>query len=777
MRYLGLGLLPVLFATAACQQATLGGPLPPDARFRAPSIAPLRAALVPPGSCEELAASLRADAIERLETDAWQYAQLEPGRIVDVVYEGFPSPTANDANAAPSAGAPRHTETNTQVAGVDEGDFVETDGLNVYLLHDDALYVLDADPPGSLAESSKVAIEGSPLAMYVDNGRAVVVSQRYGGGYGYYPGPWGGPVPVDPGIGMDGGTIEPTFDAGTVPTDPTFDGGVPMMEPAIDAGPAPVDPTYDGGVPPIDPYDGGTMPVDYDGGIGGDVDGGAPTQPPPPLPIEDEVKLSVFDVTTTPPTLVSERYVTGTYADSRRHGDVLRVLVRRAGTGVSTLPPPYPWGYYDGTGFDRASYLDALSAWRDAERARVEAATLDALVGASSHVEGGIRVPDAPDCGAFHLPPIGQADAGLLQVLTFRASEPANVRTTTIAGRPDTIYADQDMLLVAQHDIRFGDYGGITQDRTALHQFAIAGDRTDYVASGALRGSVQGPFAFDSVGGVVRVVATEQFTLEGTELTALPMWQPSDTATRVETFTRAGGDLVGLGTTPAFGMGERVMSSRYVGDRAYVVTFRQVDPLFVVDLADARDPRILGELEIPGFSTYMHPLDAGHLLTIGQEVPVNGVGVWGLALQIFDVRGDTPVLLHKHVLENASSSASWDHHAFVYDSLTGLLGIPVERYDTTFESTLRIFHVDLAGGFSERSSIHHEGYFGSCWDGAYYACSYTASMRRALFIGDAVYAISYAAVTAHPLADVTSVTGLVSLPAPTTYYYGRYFID
>jgi len=153
-----------------------------------------------------------------------------------------------------------------------------------------------------------------------------------------------------------------------------------------------------------------------------------------------------------------------------------------------------------------------------------------------------------------------------------------------------------------------------------------------------------------------------------------------------------------------------VRAVRYVGERAYVVTFRNIDPLFAFDLSDPAAPRVAGELEIPGFSTYMHPVDERHLLTLGSD------GASGMQLQLFDV-GDLaqPRLLHRYALGvpagYTSSMAASDPHAFTYYAPRGLLAVPLSiwSYDAPAQSFngIAAFHVDVSDGIRELGRIDH----------------------------------------------------------------------
>src|SRR5690606_5739191 len=118
---------------------------------------------------------------------------------------------------------------------------------------------------------------------------------------------------------------------------------------------------------------------------------------------------------------------------------------------------------------------------------------------------------------------------------------------------------------------------------------------------------------------------------------ARPSPPPRTTSvSRVVTLGVDGDRLEVLGSTEDFGETERIFATRFIGDRGYVVTFRQTDPLFVIDLSDPADPHVTGELHIPGFSNYLFPLDDDHLFAIGRDATEDG-RVQGLALQIFDV--------------------------------------------------------------------------------------------------------------------------------------------
>jgi hypothetical protein len=253
------------------------------------------------------------------------------------------------------------------------------------------------------------------------------------------------------------------------------------------------------------------------------------------------------------------------------------------------------------------------------------------------------------------------------------------------------------------------------------------------------------------------------------------------TDNRVITLQAKGEDLQRIGITPPLGKdGERIQSTRFVGDRGYVVTFLQKDPLIAIDLADAADPKILGALTIDGFSQYMHPMDDTHLLTIGRNTDANGSDI-GLLLQIFDVSDAThPTRTSMFAYAPSGwSEAQSNHKAFTYwvpeGETDGLLAFPYARYDAMFSSTLQVFRVSVAKGFTQLGEIDHTPLYGNCYDvngypNYVYQYCQQPEVRRGLFIQDDkdtyVYSLSWGGVLVNALSDLTATTASVPLPAP-----------
>jgi uncharacterized secreted protein with C-terminal beta-propeller domain len=208
------------------------------------------------------------------------------------------------------------------------------------------------------------------------------------------------------------------------------------------------------------------------------------------------------------------------------------------------------------------------------------------------------------------------------------------------------------------------------------------------------------------------------------------------------------GALVKVGQVRGLGRGERIYGVRFLGDLGYVVTFRQTDPLYVVDLRDPTRPRVRGELKVTGYSAYLHPIGDDLLLGLGQDASEQGRPL-GSQLSLFDVSDlRRPTRLHRASLGPGWSEAESDHHAFLFWPPTGLVVLP-------FEQRAVGFRVGRSRGIDELGRIEHEA--------GRQASS--AAIRRSLVVRDAVLTVSDAGVKSSSLATLAG-QGWVAFPPP-----------
>ena len=205
------------------------------------------------------------------------------------------------------------------------------------------------------------------------------------------------------------------------------------------------------------------------------------------------------------------------------------------------------------------------------------------------------------------------------------------------------------------------------QVHTAIHMFDLSGPSgVAYVASGTADGTLLNQYSMSEHGGFLRVATTTDAADFGNER-----------ASGVHVLERQGEGLDEVGFVGGLGTGEQIKAVRFQGDIGFVVTFRQTDPLFVLDLSNPRSPQLTGELNVPGFSSYLHPLGDGLLLGVGYEGTESGL-TGGMQLSLFDVNDPGNPTLVTTVTIGGSTEAAFDPHAFLYWPETGDIVVPKE---------------------------------------------------------------------------------------------------
>lgn len=305
---------------------------------------------------------------------------------------------------------------------------------------------------------------------------------------------------------------------------------------------------------------------------------------------------------------------------------------------------------------------------------------------------------------------------------------------------------------------------GDWQGNTVFHRFAVDGLDISYAARGAVKGTILNQFSMDEHNGYLRAATT--------------VWadgQLSNAVFVLDAKLQTVGSILNIAPT------ERIYSARFVGDRGYMVTFVLVDPLFVIDLANPRNPKILGELKIPGFSSYLHPLDANHLLGIGRDTTVlttrdafgrviNEVAIeLGIKLAIFDVTDvSNPIEEHVEIIggRGTYSEVLHNHKALLFDRRNNLMVFPVTIHAPEikpgfghgpfeFQGAI-VYDVSLERGFSQRARISHLTEQDTSRRLQYLPDART-EVRRVLYVGEYFYVLSDEFVTVHSGSDLREV--------------------
>ncbi len=595
------------------------------------------------------------------------------------------------AGAAGASGASQYSTTNTQVASVDEADYVKNDSNTIFVLSADGLHVIDAWPAAQTHEIAHLTLTGEPRRMYLLDNRLVVYTR-----------------------------VQATGSSGGAGTSNPSDQGC----------------TY-----------GYNCRFSSEGG---------------------HTLIIVFDVTNpaTPVELV--RYeMSGGYVDSRRIGSVVYSVVHD--TGATQIPG------LDYT-LQATSYDDLQTKFnqRVAENnAQIDNTSDDYFLPWSNMTKPGGTATPSSDCQ--HALVAQNAQGGsFVSLNAFDLTQLESQTRTVLGSSPGYVYSSPTALYMAvdrtyEQDYSSGSYYYSYYQPTDsfVHKFALNGTDTSYVGSVTLPGHILNQFAMDEDNGVLRVASTKG-------------WVPDPSViSYLTTFGEQSGKLAQLGQIGGIAPQEDIRSVRFDGDRGFVVTFKKTDPLFVFDLTDATQPKTLGELQIPGFSTYMQRLDANHLLAIGFTADDQGSFAFfnGIQIQIFDVTDlANPKLAWKTVIgtRGSNSEALTNHLAFNYFAPKKMLALPITvcegggngvyAQDLTFAG-LMVFDISLDTGISEHgrlpfldpSTVSATANCDEWWTDS------KSLVKRSIFMDDWVYGFSDAQLRVAALSSMSSVLQSVPL--------------
>ncbi len=361
----------------------------------------------------------------------------------------------------------------------------------------------------------------------------------------------------------------------------------------------------------------------------------------------------------------------GSYLSAREVEGTIRIALQASANRFAFVFPSNP---------------GAEKSAEESNRRLVEESTIEQWIPTYRIIEGadGDVVEQGPivDCDRVHLP--GEfAGFGSLVILTTDLDQGLELTdSVSVFTDGQTVYASTDRMVVAtprfpEFNPETGEPRDVADYRTALHTFDITDlDRTDYVASGSVRGTLLSRYSLSEYDGYLRVATTD-----GTP------WNSIDSESFVTVLDERDSELVEVGQVGDLGRGERIFAVRFLADLAYVVTFEQIDPLYVVDLSDPTEPTVEGELKIPGFSTYLHPLDDGLLMAVGVDGNEQGE-TGGSVVSLFDVSDPTdPRLIDKlpladfvtdeadNIFGHTYSPVDGDPRAFTYWNGTAIIPI------------------------------------------------------------------------------------------------------
>ncbi len=363
---------------------------------------------------------------------------------------------------------------------------------------------------------------------------------------------------------------------------------------------------------------------------------------------------------------------------------------------------------------------------------------------------------EALDAGNILLPPYQES---LNYAVVSALSLSAGARETkAVLGMADQIMMSGDALcLTASISAEGGDASWWNRTDTGVTRFVVTDGALGYLSSGRVPGLIDNQFSLDEYQGNLRIATTSRN-------------EQGEPVNNVFVYNQK---MEKLGGVENLAPGEQIYSVRFLGNTAYLVTWRQVDPLFVIDLSNPKRPVVKGELKIPGFSEYLHPIDQNTLLGFGRNTLINqwgGSSEDGLKLSLFDVSNPTdPKEITSYLLGNSGSEsvALENHKAFLYDPQNKLIGFPATIHtsegasisrpwggssDVTFSGYL-LFTV-TEDGFELAATLPSEG--GGVAEG-FHRTDPAHSIDRGVYIGKTFYTIANGRIRAYSLDDFKQI--------------------
>lgn len=365
--------------------------------------------------------------------------------------------------------------------------------------------------------------------------------------------------------------------------------------------------------------------------------------------------------------------------------------------------------------------------------------------------------------------------------LNMQSPEQKPTHQTFLLGMTRTLYVSRNNIYITFPDSTL-QYGILpwqgtllnNAERTSIHKVHIENGEIEYVATGEVPGYVLNQFSMDEYEGYFRIATTTGHVAR--------TWQEATSQSHVYILDT---NLNTIGKLENLAPGEKIYSVRFMGDRCYLVTFRKVDPLFVVDLRNPSDPEVLGQLKITGYSDYLHPYDEAHIIGIGKETVAAEEDdfAWyqGVKISLFDVSDVMkPKEIGKYEIgdRGTDSPVLRDHKAFLFDKSRSLLvlpvlvaeidvdkypsGVPPNTYGDYVWQGACVFEISIERGLVFKGGITHSENDTDLVKSGYQLSS-LYSVKRALYIDNVLYTISDKKVKMNSLEDLSEINE-ITLP-------------
>jgi uncharacterized secreted protein with C-terminal beta-propeller domain len=455
------------------------------------------------------------------------------------------------------------------------------------------------------------------------------------------------------------------------------------------------------------------------------------------MPVVEATVLDVSDRSA--PKIVRQILFEGSIIGTRRIGDSVHIVSKATLGGPAVDEEP-----------------DGEEHWLTQRTRTIEAAGIDQwLPSYYDKTNGEVRRSSCKD--TFVSGSGAGDDAVTVYTLSLSGSASDSVETTTIIGDGAELYASPKSLVVALpgnetvgESFQEDRAAPVSSQVTWVHRFSLANGEPRYRASGRVKGWILNQFSISEHKGVIRVATMTGD--QGSDNAASHVFILRESNKEKKLLSGEGSRsnfLKEVGAVRDIAVGEDLYAARFQGDVGYLVTFRETDPLWTLDLSNPENPRLLGELMVPGYSTYLHPIEGGKLLAVGRGDRREG----GIKLSLFDVSDlARPTVVEEEVVgdERAVSEALEDHRAFNWMPQHRLLALPVR---TARANGLSVYEVSGTRGLKYQGRVTHHDL----------SESGRATIRRSLTVGDQIWVYSSAGIT---VSDVSSLETLVAIDLP-----------
>jgi len=737
-------------------------------------------------------------------SDSYGYsggALMRAGALTEQMAVTGASKSASDNGAPEIGGAPDYSQTNTQVAGVDEADIVKNDGKYIYTVSGNNLVVVEAAPAENAKVLSKISFNGSINEMFLSGDRLVIFGQSYEKG--------GEPIPVE----SNGAAASKMAVSGIMPPirySPKTD--IRVYDIADRTNPALVSEISIEGE-----Y--------YDSRMIGNYVYAIANQPTYYL-------YDANDNVTVPRIYLNSNAVSTAFPDMYYFEDIPGNVF----TTVASINLENPSDITSKillTNYAQNMYVSEKNIYIIYTKWMSESDYIDRMVE--------IIKPLVPSDVQEK---IDAAMALEISKQTKMQAVTEILSTYTASLNPEERQALEENAQAKMQELE----AQIAKERekTIIQKIVIDNGNIEYKTSGEVPGNTLNQFSMDESNGYFRIATTTsgnggfvsmgggvvraqtaiaEVTTSGAAVSARSStpqslgsegssnaskgitWEEQQRISKVEPAETVAekravqpvqsngplnhvyvldSDLKIVGKLEDLASGERIYSVRFLGDKAYMVTFRQIDPLFVIDLSNPEDPKVLGYLKIPGVSDYLHPYDENHVIGLGRDATEEG-RITGMKLSLFDVSDfANPKEVSKYIIgdRGTSSDALYDHKAFLFSKDKSLLVIPVSEYTTTpvtgkpewewqgkYWQGAYVFNVNLADGITLKGKITHVNDTSKETPNYY---DYNAQIRRSLYMGDVLYTVSPKMIKMNAL-DTLNEINQVELPFEEQNYYGGVF--